>query len=127
MLLSVSLTSPQRAQSLPPVTLTSFQFDALTHEIVRIEQEPGVGRHRRNYWPLKNVIWEGKRQLDIPLSSEPVDVGQLLTLRFAKSVHHLPLGSPLILVPSFKSRKMERTYDLSIELVVELHGKKYYA
>jgi hypothetical protein len=124
LLLSISSTSPQRAQSPPPVTLTSSQFDSWFVDAVKMDKatvDRPVASSVDN-----NIIWEGKRQLDIPLSSEPVDVGQLLSFRLAKKDHLIAVAFKN-LVPSFKTRRMERTYDLQMQLAVELDGKTYYA
>jgi hypothetical protein len=74
----------------------------------------------------RNVIWAGKRPLDIRLSSAPVDVGQLLSFRLAQVDHHVASLS-MNLVPTFKTSRMERTYNLEMKLGVQLDGNTYYA
>jgi hypothetical protein len=124
LLLSVSATSPEWAQSPPLVTLTSFHFEATYIDAVKMSKATIPGPIASRYG--RNDICAGKRQLDIRLSSEPVHVGQLLSFRLAQVDHHV--ASLFVnLVPTFKTRRMERTYNLEMKLAVKLDGKTYYA
>jgi hypothetical protein len=109
-LLSVSSSSNIWNQNPPAVILKSFKITCVMFDIITIGEQKGDEK-------LKfHVVWEGKR-LNIPLSSNPVDIGKLYSFNVA--------GEDI--VQSFDTQILHRAYDFPVELTVEVGGKSFEA
>jgi hypothetical protein len=109
-LLSVSSSSNIWNQNPPAVILKSFKITCFMIDIITIGTQTPDEK-------LKfHVVWEGKR-LNIPLSSNPVDIGKLYSFKIA--------GEDI--AQSFDTQTLHRAYDFPVELTVEVGGKSFEA
>lgn len=106
--LSVSSSSNIWNQNPPAVILKSFKIACYILDITMVG--------RTNEKLKSRTVWEGKR-LNIPLSSNPVDIGKL----FSFSIE----GEDI--VQSFDTRILRREYSFPVELTVEVGGKSFEA
>jgi hypothetical protein len=110
LLLSISSTSNIWNQNPPAVTLTSFKIKCFLLDSITIGEQPSDDKF------ISRPVWEGKR-LQIPLSSNPVDIGSIYSFRIA--------GEDII--QSFDTRLLHRRYSFPAELTVEVGGKSFQA
>ena len=94
----------------PPVQLTSLKIKLLVRTISRASMQ-----HSED--DRKELVFEGKN-IGIQLGSQPLDIGQLLSLTIEQ-------GNGI--VPSFNSRLLQRAYDLPTECTIEVAGKTFKA
>jgi len=96
----------------PPVTLTAF---AMHINYVNRSTTDNVHFDDESNRAASDLIWEGKR-LNIPLSSNPVDIGQIFS--FCLGPHHC-------VISSFNTHLLQRKYEMKCEINVEVGGKSF--
>src|SRR5271156_775031 len=107
-LLSISSATIVWNQKPPPITLVAFKMHLLAKTIERAGPEASEQSH-------KQLIFE-RKDLQIPLGQAPVDIAQLIPLILA--------GNDII--PSFNTRLLQRKYDVSAEVTIEVGGKTFH-
>jgi hypothetical protein len=107
-LLSISSATIVWNHKPPPVTLVAFKMHLLAKTIERAGTEASEQSH-------KQLIFE-RKDLQIPLGQAQVDIAQLIPLILA--------GNDII--PSFNTRLLQRKYDVSAEVTIEVGGKTFH-
>ena len=107
-LLSISSLTIVWNHNPPPVTLVAFKMHLLARTIERACHESSEQSH-------KQLIFE-RKDLQIPLGQAEVDIAQFIPLILA--------GNDII--PSFNTRLLQRKYDLSAEVTIEVGGKTFH-
>ena len=94
------------------VTLRSC---TITIEVNNVSSTDKVYFDEDRYGSLPHSVWEGKH-LNIPLSSEAVDIARIFAIRIMPHSY---------IIPSFKLEFLQRKYTLWMEISVEISGKSF--
>jgi hypothetical protein len=95
-----------------PVTLKSC---TIMIDVVNISSTDKVHFDRERYGSQPHSVWEGKH-LNIPLSSDAVDIARIFAIRIMPHSY---------IIPSFKTELLQREYILWMEISVEISGKSF--
>jgi hypothetical protein len=107
-LLSISSLTIVWNHKPPPVTLVAFKMHLLANTIERAGPAASEQSH-------KQLVFE-RKDLQIPLGQAQVDIAQFIPLILA--------GNDI--VPSFNTRLLQRKYDVSAEVTIEVGGKTFH-
>jgi hypothetical protein len=97
----------------PPVTLTSCRITIQDTSVSTTDKTYFDEEHNGGGQP--HSLWEGKH-LNIPLSSDPVDIARSFAIRLMPHSY---------IIPSFKLEYLQRKYTFWIEITVEICGKSF--
>jgi hypothetical protein len=95
-----------------PVTLRSC---TIMIEVINVSTTDKAHFDYDRYGSQPHSVWEGKH-LNIPLSSEAVDIARIFAIRIMPHSY---------IIPSFKTELLQRTYKLWMEISVEISGKSF--